>query len=265
MPTAQTSFNPAALSSSDQQLVNYAQQAGFKGSELPTALAIIKAESGGNPNAINTANRNGTTDTGLFQINSVHSNWTKGMNLYDPLQNAKAAYKIYTDAGKSWSPWSTYNSGAYVKYLPKNTTTTVPLSNQVASNFAGSIRQIAVDKARSVIGTPYVFGGTNLQSGVDCSGLVQQIYGQLGVALPRTADDQAKSAIGTRTSVANLKPGDLVAWQGGYRGPSYVGHIAIYAGNGQIIEAPDFGLRVRQRALRPNESVFGVHLNFAGG
>jgi cell wall-associated NlpC family hydrolase len=115
-----------------------------------------------------------------------------------------------------------------------------------------------------VIGLPYVWGGNSLQNGVDCSGLVQQIYGQLGVSLPRTAHDQSHSTMGTRAAINQLQPGDLVAWQGGWRGPNYVGHIAIYAGNGEIIEAPSAGQTVRRRNLRSDENVFGYHLSLPG-
>src|SRR5690606_12533755 len=103
-----------------------------------------------------------------------------------------------------------------------------------------------------------VWGGNSLTKGVDCSGLVQQVYKQLGIALPRTADQQAHT--GVKTSISKLLPGDLVAWQGGYRGPNYVGHIAIYLGNGKILEAPEPGKSVRVRALSKNDNVFGVHL-----
>lgn len=261
-------------SGGDSQLATYARSAGFPESQIPTAIAIMKAESGGNPNAVNTANSNGTTDTGIFQINSVHSNWTSGMNLKDPYQNAKAAFKVWSDAGGSWSPWSTFNNKSYQKYLsqPSSYTSAAPgtLPPSVANTGSG-LRSVAVDTAMHAIGLPYVWGGNNINrtdkiaDGVDCSGLVDQVYKSLGISLGgRTADQLAHTAIGTRTTVDKLRPGDLVAWQGGWRGPNYVGHIAIYAGNGQIIEAPSQGVPVRRRALRAGEATFGVALHFNG-
>ena len=66
------------------------------------ALAIMQAESGGNPNATH-LNHNGSVDKGLWQINSVHGN----QNWYDPKINADEAYLLYVSAGRSWRPWTT--------------------------------------------------------------------------------------------------------------------------------------------------------------
>ncbi|MGP9724048.1 C40 family peptidase [Corynebacterium sp. AOP40-9SA-29] len=85
----------------------------------------------------------------------------------------------------------------------------------------------AVEAAKSAIGTPYVWGGTSPATGVDCSGLTQWAYGQAGVDIPRTADQQA---IGTPVGADDLAPGDLVVWDG---------HVAMVTGDGQMIEAGD--------------------------
>lgn len=99
--------------------LDYAQMmhnAGFPTAAIPTGLAIMQAESGGNPAATN-HNTNGSTDYGLFQINSVHSSILQSGNWQDPQSNINMAYQVYKNAGNSWSPWSTYNSGAYQRYL----------------------------------------------------------------------------------------------------------------------------------------------------
>lgn len=118
-------------------------------------------------------------------------------------------------------------------------------------------RKAVIEAAKSALGTPYVWGGNNLSSGVDCSGLVQQAFGRAGINLPRVSYAQAN--FGQRVSLKNLRPGDLVAWDNSSRNNG-ADHIAIYLGNGQIIECPRPGLSVRIRSLGSNEGAWGVSL-----
>lgn len=100
-----------------------------------------------------------------------------------------------------------------------------------------------VAEAKEYLGLPYVWGGNSKQTGVDCSGLVQQVYRSLGYELPRVSADQARS--GTKVdSLAEARPGDLIAWDNSSRNNG-ADHIAIYLGNGKMIEAPRTGLDVR--------------------
>ena len=101
-----------------------------------------------------------------------------------------------------------------------------------ASNAAG---ERAVAFVRAQLGKPYLFGGTG-PNRWDCSGLVQAAWRTAGVSLPRVAVDQWKRTPGV--SPALVRPGDLVVYRGG-------AHIAMYVGNGQIIEAPRPGSVVR--------------------
>lgn len=87
-------------------------------------------------------------------------------------------------------------------------------------------RQIA-DYAMKFIGNPYVYGGTSLTNGADCSGFVQSVYKHFGISLPRTSSEQGKSGRAVN-GLDNARPGDLV-W--------YSGHIGIYIGNGKIVHA----------------------------
>ncbi len=98
----------------DDQIRAAAAAAGFTGADLDTAVAVAKAESSGNAGATH-VNNNGSTDYGLFQINSVHSSLLAGKNWQDPTVNAQLAYSVFKSSG--WGAWSTYNSGAYTKYL----------------------------------------------------------------------------------------------------------------------------------------------------
>ena len=83
-----------------------------------------------------------------------------------------------------------------------------------------------MDYATQFVGNPYVWGGTSLTNGADCSGFVQSVYANFGVSLPRTSYEQQNA--GTEVSYADAQPGDLSC---------YGGHVAIYMGNGQIVHA----------------------------
>jgi cell wall-associated NlpC family hydrolase len=99
-------------------------------------------------------------------------------------------------------------------------------------------------------GVPYVWGGNSLTRGVDCSGLIQQVYKKLGIALPRTTYEQAK--YGKVISTGALLPGDLVFYNTGGRDPNGIGslsHVGIYIGNGRIIHAPGRGKNVMISSL----------------
>ena len=91
-------------------------------------------------------------------------------------------------------------------------------------------------------GNPYVYGGTSLTNGADCSGFVQSIYKHFDIYLPRTASAQASA--GRYVSWGDLQPGDLIFYSG--NGGSSITHVAIYIGNSQIIHAstPSGGIKV---------------------
>lgn len=148
-------------------------------------------------------------------------------------------------------------------FLPASTGQPGGSANTFESTFptsgpTGGVRQRAIDIAKSAIGVMYQWGGNDLKSGVDCSGLVQQVYKQLGVNLPRLSSQQARA--GQHVSLSALQPGDLVAWDNSSRNDG-ADHIAIYIGNGQIIEAPKPGYGVRIRSLGNDKDAWGVHLN----
>lgn len=127
------------------------------------------------------------------------------------------------------------------------------------SGVVGGTRQRVVDFAKTLLGTPYVWGGTDPSKGLDCSGFVQLALKQVGVQLPRVSAQQA--AYGQRTAIGSLQPGDLVAWDNSSRNNG-ADHIAIYIGNGQIIEEPRPGLAVRIRPLDSDEGAYGVSLSY---
>ena len=109
-------------------------------------------------------------------------------------------------------------------------TETTEVSAQPASN-----GQVIVDYACQFIGNPYVWGGTRLTDGADCSGFVQSVFAHFGISLPRTTYDQINA--GVEVSYDQAMPGDLIC---------YDGHIGIYIGNGQIVNAqnPEQGIGI---------------------
>ncbi len=87
-------------------------------------------------------------------------------------------------------------------------------------------RAAVVAYAKQFIGNPYVYGGTSLTRGTDCSGFVRGVYRHFGVSLPRTSS--AMRSVGYKVSARDMQPGDIVC---------YSGHVGIYAGNGKIVNA----------------------------
>ncbi|RDU23430.1 C40 family peptidase [Anaerosacchariphilus polymeriproducens] len=90
-----------------------------------------------------------------------------------------------------------------------------------------------VQYALQFVGNPYVWGGTSLTNGADCSGFTQSVFANFGVGLPRTSGEQRGA--GVEVSYADAQPGDLIC---------YSGHVAIYMGNGQIVHAANSALGI---------------------
>lgn len=105
--------------------------------------------------------------------------------------------------------------------------------------------QKLLGKAMQLIGVKYRFGGTNPETGLDCSGYVQYVYkSSVGVNLPRTAAEQAR--MGERVATSEVRPGDMVFFN--TRGFNN-SHVGIYVGNGMFVHAPNSRSRVRFDSL----------------
>lgn len=96
-------------------------------------------------------------------------------------------------------------------------------------------------------GLPYKYGGTSPSTGFDCSGFTQWVFRQVGVSLPRTAEEQRQAA----TPVSSPQPGDLVF----FGSPAY--HVGIYAGNGMMWDSPRSGETVQKRAIWSGNVSYG--------
>ncbi len=145
----------------------------------------------------------------------------------------------------------TADSAAIARLLPKGAGVE-PLVSLVSSGTAGAGAANApavsaaalgttVNAALSRKGLPYVWGAAGPKS-FDCSGLVQWSFAQAGIVMPRVAADQARS--GPAVPVSQLAPGDLLFYHTDPTAPGYISHVAIYLGNGWMIQAPEPGMNV---------------------
>lgn len=105
----------------------------------------------------------------------------------------------------------------------------------------------AIAAAQSQIGVPYVWGGETAGQGFDCSGLLQWAFGKQGISIPRTTYAQFQT--GTDVPESQLRPGDAVFFNGSDPMNGLPGHVAIYIGNGEVIQAPQTGQKVQVTTL----------------
>ena len=112
--------------------------------------------------------------------------------------------------------------------------TNSPRATKLSSRSGDNLRAAVAQYALNFKGTPYVWGGNSLTGGIDCSGFVKQLYGQIGLNLPRTAAEQVN--VGTRIRrLEDLRKGDrLYFWD---YGRNCVGHTGLYLGNGLFVHS----------------------------
>lgn len=153
-------------------------------------------------------------------------------NEVDADEAAENGDTIYDEEGNEIDPSeSASDSSDDVEYdeygnVIDSDNTVDPDSVSTSSSSSSGSGSSIVDYATQFVGNPYVWGGTSLTSGADCSGFTQSVYAQFGYSLPRTSYEQQNW--GTEVSYADAQPGDLIC---------YGGHVAIYMGNGQIVHA----------------------------
>lgn len=114
------------------------------------------------------------------------------------------------------------------------------------SSSASSIRNNIVEYALKFEGNPYVWGGTSLTNGADCSGFTQSVFRDKGISISRTSRTQANS--GREISLENIQPGDLIF----YAKNGTINHVVIYIGNGKVIGAsnPELGIKISNYTYR---------------
>lgn len=142
--------------------------------------------------------------------------WTEAPETDAPYTEAPETDAPYTEAPETDAPYTE---------VPE---TEAPATEAPSTSGVG--QQIA-DFAVQYVGNPYVWGGTSLTEGADCSGFVQTVFANFGLYLSRTAESQSYG--GTSISLDNLQPGDLLF----YNSTGSIDHVAIYIGGGQIVHA----------------------------
>lgn len=132
-----------------------------------------------------------------------------------------------------------YVSGDYVD-VEERLEKAVTLTELKYGQGVSDVRVDMVQYAKQFVGKPYVWGGTSLTNGTDCSGFTMSIYRKYGVSLPHHAASQAQ--LGTKVDISSAQPGDLVF----YAKNGSINHVAMYIGNGQVIHAssPKTGIKI---------------------
>lgn len=138
-----------------------------------------------------------------------------------------------------------YVSADYVT-VDKKLKTALNMTEFLYGAGVSDVRVEICEYAKQFLGNPYVWGGTSLTRGADCSGFVLSVYAKFGVGLPHSSRAQANC--GTRIKVSEMKPGDLVFYSNGSR----INHVAMYIGGGQVIHAssPKTGIRISSTYYR---------------
>ena len=138
-----------------------------------------------------------------------------------------------------------YVSADYVT-VGENLKTALNMTEFLYGEGVSDVRVDLCEYAKQFVGNPYVWGGTSLTKGADCSGFVLSVYAKYGIGLPHSS--AAQSNMGTAITMAEAKPGDLIFYAKGGR----INHVAIYIGGGQVVHAssPSTGIRITSAYYR---------------
>ena len=159
-----------------------------------------------------------------------------GETVYDEEGNEVDASEVASEEDYSESDGD-YEYDEYGNVI--DSSNTVDPSEYESSSSSSGTGSSVVDYATQFVGNPYVWGGTSLTDGADCSGFVQSVYANFGIDLPRTSYEQQNA--GTEVSYEDAQPGDLIC---------YGGHVAIYMGDGKIVHASNAkdGIKISDNA-----------------
>ena len=186
-----------------------------------------------NANKVNVRSGPSTSYSSLARANQGEQAYIIGFNnqWYKVIYNIHIGYIRSDYLNLTEIPYENADSKKAPLFFKDGQSTGVTPSASALKDEANPASQI-IANAKKHLGTPYVWGGTT-PKGFDCSGLVQYVFKQSGIHLPRTTAEQVK--VGTYVAKSSLRPGDLVFLQNTYR--QGVSHVGIYIGDGQMIHA----------------------------
>lgn len=205
-----------------------------KGEELASAIAVASAD------ALNVREEPNTDAEVVTQVAQGES-----LDIAEILDNGWV--KVYLDDEEL------YVSADYVE-VKADLDTAITMTELMYGQGVSDVRVEICQYAKQFLGNPYVWGGTSLTKGADCSGFVQSIFKKYGVSLPRTSQTQAN--VGTRIQYSEIQPGDLIFYAKG----GTINHVAIYIGGGQVIHAssPKTGIKISNYNYRTPYKIMRV-------
>ena len=166
-------------------------------------------------------------------------------------QIGKGSELEFIEYAGDWVKVSIDGQEAYVSQefvvIEEKLDTAITMTELLYGQGVSDVRVELVEYAKQFVGNPYVWGGTSLTNGADCSGFVMSVFKKFGVSLSHSSRAQANE--GTKISLSELKPGDLVFYA---NGSGTINHVAIYIGGGQVVHAssPKTGIKISQYNYR---------------
>lgn len=203
-----------------EEYLSTGYEAKKKGEELASALAVATAD------ALNIREEPSTDAEIITQVAAGEA-----LDIVEIRDDGWI--KVYLDDEE------VYVSGEYVE-VKSDLATAITMTELLYGQGVSDVRVDLCQYAKQFLGNPYVWGGTSLTGGADCSGFVLSVFSKYGVSLPHSSRAQANQ--GTSISASELKPGDLVFYAKG----GTINHVAIYIGGGQVIHAssPKTGIKI---------------------
>lgn len=190
-------------------------------------------------------NETGYVSTDFVKVQTVYEEAVsieeEQQNLEDEAVSSQAA--DHSKAGSSASARSSSRKSTVGRTSAASSSSG---STKVIRSSGSSLGSRIASFAIQFEGNPYVWGGTSLTNGTDCSGFTQSVFAHFGISIPRTSRTQATG--GSRVSVSNLHAGDLIF----YARNGSINHVALYIGNGKVISAssPSTGIRISSYSYR---------------